>query len=209
MGANTFFPKLLFITIVSLSSATIAMGATSADQGLTGTLGTVRSVVTNGGNITATIDETTGILSAALTPGFTLTTNTSVATPVILTAVVNTSGGVQNALSGTGLPGSTFIVLTNNTVLPTPGAVADASSGAPTPAANANAIAYPVNPPSDVPGELTYTWDIANTRWNGSLTHKNNTDTLLTIPAAAPKVNTFSLDDASGTYQSTITLSFV
>lgn len=209
MGKNICFPILLIICAIVLSSTQEAFAALSASQTVTGVVPTVKVVATNGGNIAAVIDPTTGTLSAALTPGFTLTTNTNAALPLTLSVTVNTSGGSLSGLFGTGATGSTFILLTNSTVLPTPAAVVDASSGAPTPASNANVIAYPVDAPADIPGQLVYTWDALNTRWNGSLTHKITTNTLLTIPASAPKANTFSIDDADGSYQATVTLSFV
>ena len=119
----------------------------------------------------------------------------------------NTTGGLTPALAGTGATGGTFIALTNSTALPTLGAVADAL-GAPTPALNANVIAYPVNQPADIPGELAYAWN-GSDRWNGTLTHSGNTNTALNIPANTPKASTFSIDDVDGSYQATITLSFL
>lgn len=208
MLKNVLIPTLLLASIITINCSQGAFAATSAAQTTTGTLGPTRQVVTNGGNISAVIDPTIGSLSASLTPGFTLITNSAGSQNVNLVAVANTTGGTVNALSGTGATGSTFIVLTNNAALPTTGAVSDAQSGAPTPGVNANVIAYPVNKPDDVPAQLAYTWDGANIRWNGVLTHKGNTNTLLTIPASTPKTNTFSIDDANGTYQATITLSF-
>lgn len=212
MRKNVYLSTLLISSIIALSSmqGAFANGSSSASQTVVGTLGAVKQVVTNGGNIAATINETTGLLSAALTPGFTLTTNIgSLGTPVALSATANVSGGSTNALSGTGATGGTYIALTNNTVLPTLAAVGDAFSGAPTPAANANVIAYPVNKPDDIPGQLAYSWNAGLERWDGNLTHKGNTDTLLTIPSSTPKANTFSLADVDGSYQATITLSFV
>lgn len=182
--------------------------SSSTVQNLTGTLHSAKEVVTNGGNINAVIDETTGLLSTALVPGFILRTNTNTNIPVELKAEANTTGGLTTAMAGTGATGSTFIALTNSTALPTLGAVGDALSGAPTPAVNANVIAYPVDKPADIAGELVYLWNGAD-RWNGTLSHKGETLTALNIPATTPKASTFSLDDVDGSYQATITLSFI
>lgn len=205
--------KLLLSTllgsVIAFGLSQGAFAATSASQTITGTLAAMKQVVTNGGNITATIDPDTGTLSATFNPGFTITTNTNSAENMTLTALCNTTTIAQNAFSGTGAPGATFITLTNNTVLPTVAAVTDAQSGSPTPASNADVITYGVTPPSNVVGQLVYTWDAVNIRWNAVLTHKGNTNTLLTVPAAAPKTNTFSFDDDPGSYQATVTLSFV
>lgn len=211
---RTKLKSLLIASIFALASAQCVFANGSGDvltatQPVTSTLGPIKKVVTNGGNINATIDETTGALSAALTPAFKLTTNIGDGVPVKLTAESNTTGGVQNALFGTGATGSTFIILTNSTVLPSVIAFNDAAAPAPTPAVNANAIAYPVEKPADVPGQLTYVWDAGNIRWNGNLTHTGDTNTLLTIPATTPRASTFSIEDESGSYQSTVTLSFV
>lgn len=207
MGKSIFFPILICFIVLSFGQG--AFAALFADQTVIATLAQRKSVITNGGNINVTIDPTTGTLSAALTPGFTLITNSSTLAPVALTSTINTSGGTQNAFFGDGTAGNTFLMITNSAALPTPGAVANASSGSPTPASNANVIVYPVNIPSDVPGQLVYVWDNLNQHWNGTLTHKGNTNTLLTIPAVAPRTNTFSIEDLDGAYQATIILSFV
>ena len=205
MKKNVLLSTLLITGFVAISSMQGALAATTASQTVTGTLGSAKEVVTNGGNINATIDETTGALSLALAPAFILRTNTSANTPVAMKAESNTTGGLTNAFYTTGA----FIALTNSTVPATLVAVGDALSGAPTPASNANVIVYQINPPAPSAGELSYIWNAGLTRWDGALTHSGNTNTSITIPATTPRANTFSIDDASGSYQSTITLSFV
>jgi len=209
MNKLKLLSALLISGALAISASQGAFAATTASQTVTGTLGAMKQVVTNGGNIAAVIDPDTGTLSLAFTPGFTLTTNTNAAEPLTLTATCNTTTLVQNAFSGDGNPGTTFISLTNNTILPTVAAVTDAKSAAPTPANNADVIAYGVTPPTNIAGQLIYTWDAVNIRWNASLSHKGSTNTALTIPAATPKANTYSFDDDPGNYQATITLSFV
>lgn len=198
---------LIGIIIVTANKAAFAACSSSASQTVAGSLPQLKQVVANGGNISATINETTGDLSAALTPAFRLTTNTSAPINVRMTSTCNTTTIVQNAFSGDGGVGTTFLILTNNTVLPTIAAVDDAK-GAAVPAQNANVIAYAITPTALVPAELSYTWDNANQYYNGVLTHKGGTDTLLTTQTA-PKAGTFSIADVDGVYQATIILSFV
>lgn len=200
---------LLFVGAFALSASQGAHAATTASQTVTGTLDVCKQVITNGGNIASDIECDTGNLNTAFTPGFRLTTNTNSAQNLQLTALCNTTTIAQNAFFGTGVAGATFITLTNNTVLPTVASVTDAKSGAPTPANNPDVIVYGVTPPSNIAGQLVYTWDNPNQRWNAVLTHKGNTDTAVTVPAAAPKANTYSFDDDPGSYQATITLSYV
>lgn len=200
---------LLLASVLAISSAQGAFAATSASQTCTGTLGTMKQVITNGGNIAATIDTDTGALNLAFTPAFRITTNTNSSQNLELTALCNTTTIAQNAFSGDGNPGTTFISLTNNTVLPTVADVVDAQSASPTASLNPDVITYGVTPPSNIAGELVYTWDAVPKHWDAALTHKGNTDTSLTVPAAAPKANTYSFDDDPGSYQATVTLSFV
>lgn len=99
--------------------------------------------------------------------------------------------------------------MTNNTTLPSVAAVNDAKSAVPVPANNPDTIAYTVTPPSNIAGQLAYTWNNGNQDWDVALTHQGNTNTAITVPAAAPRGNTYSFDDSPGNYQATITLSFV
>lgn len=209
MKKHLLLATLLLGGALLLCSAQVTYAATTASQTVTGTLAAMQQVVTNGGNITATIDPDTGTLSAAFTPGFTITTNTASSQPMTLTSTCNTTTVAQNAFFGNGSAGTTFIVLTNNTVLPTVAAVTDAKSGSPTPANNADVIVYGITPPSTIAGQLVYTWNNTNQNWDIALTHKGNTNTSVTVPAAAPKASTYSFDDDPGNYQATITLSFV
>jgi len=200
---------LLLAGVLSLNAGQGAFAASTASQTVTGTLGQMKTVIANGGNIGSSINPDDGTLTTAFSPAFRLTTNSNAATPVRLTATCNTTTVAQNAFSGDGATGTTFLTLTNNTVLPIIAAVTDAQSASPTPATNADVISYAITKPADVPSQLVYTWDNTNKYYNASLTHKGNTDTSLTVPSALPKPNTYSFDDDAGSYQATVTLSFV
>ncbi len=195
--------------IIAIASSQSAFAATTASQTVTGRLGASKQIITNGGNLNAVIDPDTGALSTAFTPGFRMTTNTNASQNVRMTSTCNTTTLVQNAFFGDGNTGTTFLVLTNNTVLPTVAAVTDAKAAVPVPATNTNVIAYAINKPADITTDLVYTWDNTNKYYNAALTNKGNTDTLLTVPAAAARPLTYSFDDEAGDYQATVTLSFV
>jgi len=199
---------IIGIVIITASEATYAACSPTASQTVTGTLGPLKQVVTNGGNLAAVIAESGGALSVDLNPGFRVTTNISTSQAMYLKAECN-AGGLVNALSGTGVAGDTFISLANQTVAATAAAVTDSQAAIPIPANNANVIAYPVTPPTSQAGILVYTWNPGLKRWDANLTHKGITNTALTVPAGSiPKNDTFSTADAEGTYQAIITLSF-
>lgn len=197
----------LLTGVMAAGSLQGAFAADNASQTLTATLGTMKKVTTNGGTITSTIDPDTGNLQTAFSPGFRIETNTNSAQNLQLTSLLTYDSGTANAFYGDAT--TEYIILANQTVKPTLTAVNDIKAGSTDPANNPNAIAYTVTPPSNILGQLTYTWDNTNKRWNASLTHKGKTDTSLTIPAGAAATNTYSGDDEAGSYQATVTLSFV
>lgn len=183
------------------------IAATTASQTCTGTLGIMKQIITNGGGINSTIDVDTGALVTSFSPAFRITTNTNSSQTLHLSSSMNYSGGSDYAIFDNS--NIRYIILTNNNILPDSGAILDIRAGSPTPANNANAIAYQVTEPTNQAGKLTYSWDYTNKYWTGTLTNKGNTDTALTIPAAGAVSGTYSSDDEPGNYQATITLSFV
>lgn len=208
MKNRILLSTLLLLSVIAIGTQSV-LAATTASQTITGTLGQRKQVVANGGNIAAIIDPDTGALSAAFTPAFRLTTNTNASQSVRMTSLCSATGGAQNAFFGDGNSTTTFIVLTNNTVLPTVADVNNAKGVTPVPANNPNVIVYAITKPADVPGDLVYTWDNPNQYYNAALTNKGNTDTLLTVPASTPRTDTYSFDDEPGSYQADVTLSFV
>jgi len=199
--------QILLSTILLLSLATIpsAFAASdSATQLCTGRLPVSRTIINNGGNLTAIIDPTVGSLSTALTPAFKITTNSSGAQTLDLTAKCE-GGSTQEAIYNR--LGTRYIILANSTVPPSNGAIADCKNTSPTAGANANAISWAVTEPTST-AELSYVYDNSLPGWKGTLTHKNDTLTNLTIPATAPFAGTFSIDDADGSYLASVTLSF-
>lgn len=171
----------------------------------TTSLAATKSVATNGGNITATINTDTGLLSAALTPAFLITTNSSNTQTLTMSATATTTSGSTNAIFNIGT--SRYIVLTNNTIIPAIPSVNDIKSGTPTAVNNPNAIAYAINDPATATG-LTVSYDSTNKNWQLSLKQRGQTQTSITIPISTPLSNTFSTDDEAGSYKATITLSF-
>ena len=198
---------LLFAGAFAISAQQGAYAALSASQTVTATLGTTRAVVTYGGNITSTIDDA-GSLVTAFTPGFEIMTNSAASQALTLKAtVVSSDAGVQDAFFGNGT--ADYIVLANDTIKPTAAAITDAKATTPVETANPNCIAYSVNNPSNIGGQLTYTWNVGGKYWDMTLTHKGDTYTSLTIPAGAARPLTYSGDDEAGAYKATITMSFV
>ena len=208
MNKVKLLTTLLFAGAFALGTAQGAFAATTASQTCTGTLGQMKKVVDFGGNIGSVINTDTGVLETTFNPTFRMTTNTSNATALILSSTCNTSTVAQNAFVGDGASNTTFLVLTNNTILPTVAAVNDAKAAVPVDTQNPNVIAYPITKPADIATQLAYTWNAA-AYYDASLTHSGNTDTALIVPAAAAKANTYSFDDGPGAYQATVTLSYV
>lgn len=208
MNKKLFISTLLLTSIMSVSMFTMdAKAATSASQTVTATLGTTKSVQTNGGTIASTIDDD-GNLLTSLTPAFLIITNTAASQNMTLTATANVSGGTTvNAFSGNGT--TNYLTLTNNTVLPAAAAVTNAQSASPVVASNANVITYPMTIPTTTTGVISYTWNSTSSLWNIALTNKGNLTQTYTIPTGAAKSGTYSGDDEAGAYKATLTLSFV
>lgn len=199
----------LFAGILALSMPQKAQAALSASQTVSGTLALVRSVTTNGGTLTSVIDPTTGNLNTTLNPGFTIQTNTHASQPMTLKATLTDSSGPGvNALFGNGTIDNIILANTAAGSVPLTTAITDIKSGTPTPANNANAIAYQVTNPANIGGQLTYTWNNGGQYWDAALTHTGNTNTALIVPAGPAVANTYSIDDEVGTYQAIVTLSF-
>lgn len=196
---------LLLAGVITLGSAQMGFAATTATQTLTASLGTMKKVMTNGGTISSSIDTDTGNLVTTFSPGFRIQTNTNSALGLTLTSTC-VGGSTQNAIYDRS--GTRYIILANATVPPTDAAIGDCKQATPTAAQNANAISYAVTEPSDIAGQLDYTYNATNANWDVSLTHKGQTDTSLSIPAGAAATNTYSYDDEAGTYTAAVTLSF-
>ncbi len=208
MKKRILLSTLLLASVIAIGSQS-AFAATSATQTITGTLAAMKQVITNGGTLTSVINPDTGNLTTALSPAFRITTNTSAAQNLDLTALCNTTTGNVTAFSDKGAPaGTKYIAVSNSTVLPLATAVADALSAAPTATANPNVIAYGVTGPTDTAGQLAFTWQTLTKKYTGNLTHKGNTDTTVNIPSGAAATNTYSFDDEVGSYLAAITLSF-
>lgn len=206
---GTLLSTMLFASVLALSTCQGAHAALSASQTVSGTLALVQSVTTNGGTITSVIDPTTGNLNTTLNPGFTISTNSHASQAMTLKATLTDSTGPGiNALFGNGTVDNIILANTAAGSIPLHTAITDIKSGSPTPANNANAIAYQVTTPANIGGQLTYTWNNGGQYWDATLTHSGNTNTAFVIPSGAAVANTYSTDDEVGTYQAIVTLSF-
>lgn len=196
----------IIVLILYLINIPVSFASQSASYYFTANAPDTKAVAANGGNISAVIDPNTGSLSPAFTPAFTLTTNTGASQSLTMKAEANTQGGLQNAIFNVGTV--KYIILTNSNILPPISSLTDIKTGTPTASSNPNAIAYTINDPAGVSGDLTVAYNSGNKNWNLTLKKNGVTPTSITVPSGTPFSNTYSTDDEPGSYQAVITLSF-
>lgn len=198
---------LLIPFLTTLTFAQTAFANQTQSYYFTGVMENTKAVSTNGGNLNATIDTSTGVLSKALTPGFIISTNTGQEQDLTISAKCQIQGGTTPAILN--ISSAKYIVLTNSAVLPSSSSVNDitTTTHSPTPSLNPNAIAYGINDPATATG-LTVGYNMTTKVWYLQLKKNGQTPTSITIPAAAPLSGTYSVDDEPGDYKATITLSF-
>lgn len=198
--------SLLLAFIMScLSGLNEAKAAPIASQTVTAVLGTVSSVESYGGNVSTTIDET-GSLTTPLDPGFKIISNIGTTQALTLTATTTSTSGEVNAFSSSN--GNVYIALSNITTPPTSEAITNAQSESSQAASNPNVICYAVTPPTNIEGQLEYSWNSSGNYYDVNLSHQGDTITQLVVPAASAKPNTFNGNDESGSYQAVVVLSY-
>lgn len=198
--------SLLLAFIMScLSGLNEAKAAPIASQTVTAVLGTVSSVESYGGNVSTTIDET-GSLTTPLDPGFKIISNIGTTQALTLTATTTSTSGEVNAFSSSN--GNVYIALSNITTPPTSEAITNAQSESPQAASNPNVICYAVTPPTNIEGQLEYSWNSSGNYYDVNLSHQGDTITQLVVSAASAKPNTFNGNDESGSYQAIVILSY-
>lgn len=198
--------SLLLAFIMScLSGLNEAKAAPIASQTVTAVLGTVSSVESYGGNVSTTIDET-GSLTTPLNPGFKIVSNVGTTQALTLSATTTSTSGEVNAFSSSN--GNVYIALSNITTPPTSEAITNAQSESPQAASNPNVICYAVTPPTNIEGQLEYSWNSSGNYYDVNLSHQGDTITQLVVPAASAKPNTFNGNDESGSYQAIVILSY-
>lgn len=198
--------SLLLAFIMScLSGLNEAKAAPIASQTVTAVLGTVSSVESYGGNVSTTIDET-GSLTTPLNPGFKIVSNVGTTQALTLSATTTSTRGEVNAFSSSN--GNVYIALSNITTPPTSEAITNAQSESSQAASNPNVICYAVTPPTNIEGQLEYSWNSSGNYYDVSLTHQGDTITELVVPSSAAKPNTFNGNDESGSYQAVVVLSY-
>lgn len=206
MKQQILMSSLLLAFIMScLSGLNEAKAAPIASQTVTAVLGTVSSVESYGGNVSTTIDET-GSLTTPLDPGFKIVSNIGTTQALTLTATTTSTSGEVNAFSSSN--GNVYIALSNITTPPTSEAITNAQSDSPQAASNPNVICYAVTPPTNIEGQLEYSWNSSGNYYDVNLSHQGDTITQLVVPAASAKPNTFNGNDESGSYQAIVILSY-
>lgn len=196
---------ILAFIMSCLSGLNEAKAAPIASQTVTAVLGTVSSVESYGGNVSTTIDET-GSLTTPLDPGFKIISNIGTTQALTLTATTTSTSGEVNAFSSSN--GNVYIALSNITTPPTSEAITNAQSESPQAASNPNVICYAVTPPTNIEGQLEYSWNSSGNYYDVNLSHQGDTITQLVVPAASAKPNTFNGNDESGSYQAIVILSY-
>ena len=206
MKKQILMSSLLLAFIMScLSGLNEAKAAPIASQTVTAVLGTVSSVESYGGNVSTTIDDT-GSLTTPLDPGFKIVSNIGTTQALTLTATTTSTSGEVNAFSSSN--GNVYIALSNITTPPTSEAITNAQSDSPQAASNPNVICYAVTPPTNIEGQLEYSWNSSGNYYDVNLSHQGDTITQLVVPAASAKPNTFNGNDESGSYQAIVILSY-
>lgn len=206
--------QLILATMIAIGiSSSTLHGAFAASQYVTATLAASQSItVKSGQSVSTTINNADGALGAALTPGFSVFSNTG-ATLWMSAAVATKEGTNENAF---GLQGGVYyLALGNSTPGDRPEAVAiqDALGASPTVALNYETIAYALTGvPSSATGMSAFAWDTAGTggvpQFKSTISNATNGDTILTTTTAARPGTFGAAHDDAGDYQATITLSF-
>lgn len=206
MEKQILMSSLLAAFIMScLSGLNEAKAAPIASQTVTAVLGTISAVESYGGNVSTTIDDT-GSLTTPLDPGFKIVSNIGTTQALTLTATTTSTSGEVNAFSSSN--GNVYIALSNITTPPTSEAITNAQSDSPQAASNPNVICYAVTPPTNIEGQLEYSWNSSGNYYDVNLSHQGDTITQLVVPAASAKPNTFNGNDESGSYQAIVILSY-
>ncbi len=196
---------LLATTLISLLNINEVKAAPIASQTVTAVLGTISAVESYGGTTSTTIDDT-GSLTSPLDPGFKIISNIGTTQALTLTATTTSTSGEVNAFSSSN--GNVYIALSNITTPPTSEAITNAQSDSPQAALNPNVICYAVTPPTNIEGQLEYSWNSSGNYYDVNLSHQGDTITQLVVPAASAKPNTFNGNDESGSYQAIVILSY-
>ena len=205
---------LFLLSILGLFiSNSISYSAQTPITKLSATNGEIKSIVANGGQLSANIDVNDGKLSNALTPGFLIVTNSNSQKSLQLTATCNTQDGPVNAFF---FPLFSleyhYIALTNSNALP-PSHCVDCVkkfNGALNSDNNPNVIAYRMTNLEDIPNVMDVRYDNNFNRWDITLLKRGATALNVEIPGGElPLTNTYSTCDEGGNYQATITLSFI
>ena len=168
---------------------------------VTATLADLCELTTNGGNLSAIINQSTGALDHALTPSFKLIS--SKPHSVEITANIVTTGGVENAFFERSSTRYLLLANTHSLRKPTPTDVSNAKAVIIL-QVNANVIAYPVSSVTAsgaTTGALTFSTDHYHINANSGTT----AFTLTT--GTTPRTNSFTTNDHPGQYKAEILIS--
>lgn len=202
--------KLAGLLAATLLSSIIQPSAealsTSATQIVQANLGTYLDIqaITDGTTLLTNIDPDLGGLTAELVSKFRVRyNNTALSQALYLqaTTVSNTPSN-ENAFFSQG--SNVYLILSNTTNKPSPAAIADCKASPPTPANNANAIAYSVSGVTLTPAGTAPSYDDVKNQYNISVAAGETIVTTTIGQSVLP--TTYSFLDTAGTYEATLKL---
>ncbi len=203
---NSFNIKLLiFIASLTVTINNLVFAQSTTPQYFQAALSDTYIVEPGPSILNATINASSGVFSNALQPFFNVTSNNESGAYLTQSWSCNTSGGSQNAIFAIG--SQPYLILTNNSYPTDVASVNNIKAGS-LPGNNPNAIAYIINAPPNIPGQMDVNFDTTTNTWKLHLLKNTVVQTSQTIPASNPLMNTFSTDDRPGNYQAIVTLSF-
>lgn len=183
-----------------------AQSSFAVDQIISASLASTASITVLAGQTTTTVmSPTDGALTAALTPGYTVVTN-SPATLSFGGHVESTTGNVP-CLSEVG--GTYYMALANGgTNIPLAASVTNALQTTPTADGSPNVVSYALTGvPSNGTGMGVFTWNTDH--FESTIATGASSNTILTTTQVA-RADTFSLlNDQTGVYQATLQLTFL
>ena len=205
--------KQLLLSALAIASLAIGsnQGAFATTQDISATLGTNQSItVKTGQTVTTTMSVADGTLTDALSPAFTVITNTP--STLDWRANVDTSdSGQVNALSDQ--DGTYYVALANTvaTRKPTVAAVTNALGASPTIIDNFNVVAYALTgvPTSSGTRIGTFTYNATGgNHFEADIVAACAAEDVTATTVTAARALTYCSGDSSGSYQAVITLTF-
>src|SRR5574344_1419207 len=165
--------------------------------------------VTESGDLTSSINSTTGNLNSALNINFNIVSNSNLSNIQMKAFVTDSSGNLDNAFYCTSTSASTSIptclILANTNVTPTQSAISNCECSASTTTENVNAIAYSGTVSIDNNGSLIYNTD--GGYFNATINSgTSNLNLVINTTVKSGTFDTTNIEDENGSYKAEIYL---